>query len=461
MKRITQPVSILLALTLLITTGQGCLGGGGDSPKIDEPEPVTLEFWSVFDNEDAYEEIIDSYKVLHPEVTINYRKLRYDEYEDELVRAYAEGRGPDIFSLHNTWMNGYKDLMEPMPSSVSITEQQLEGSIQKKQITVAVEKPTMSMRDLKQRYVEQVERDVVLEYRPNEDAQAVDKIYGLPFAMDSLALFYNKDLFNAAGIPNPPTSWSELDFHEKVMALTSYDIQGEVEQSAVAMGTARNVERSPDILSLLMMQVGAQFTDERGRIVFEGEEFVNALQYYTDFADPTKEVYTWNENFPGSFDAFANGETAMFIGYSYHTPLLRTTAPKLNFAIAPIPQITDARQINYANYWVQTVAKSSDHSDWAWDFLIYASEEQQVAKYLEEAKRPAVHRSLIASQQDDEDLAAFAQQTLTAESWYHGKDIHAAEEALMDLIDDYLAGNYEDPEELIEIAGRKIQQTLN
>lgn len=459
MKRFLQPFSILIVLSLFITTGQGCFGGG--ATKEVALTPVTLDYWRVFDGKDAFKQIIASYQSQHPNVKINYRRLRFDEYEEELVRAFAEGRGPDIFSVHNTWMRGYQDLMLPMPTTVTVTEPVVQGSIRKEIINVEQEKPTMSMRTLKQTFVDQVETDVVLNYQPNPKIDPVARIYGLPLSMDSLVLFYNKDLLNAAGIAGPPTSWDEADFHEKVKALTSYNDQGEIVQSGAALGTTRNVERATDIFSLLMMQVGVNITDERGRIAFQEipDDVLNAATFYTDFANPTKEVYTWNEDFPSSFDAFASGDTAFFIGYSYHIPLLRTRAPKLNFEIAPIPQISESRQVNFANYWVESVSNSSEVPDWAWDFVLFATEENNAASYLSLANRPAVHRNLIATQLEDDDLAAFAGQTLTARSWYHGKDIHAAEEALKDLIDAVLIG-VEDPKEVIEITARRISQTL-
>lgn len=459
MKRLVTPFSILIILSLFLTTGQGCLSSGGSSAVT--LEPVTLNYWRVFDGEEAFDSIIKSYKAEHPNVKINYRKLRFDEYEDELIRAFAEGRGPDILSVHNTWLEGYQDLLLPMPSSVTVTEQVVQGTVRREVINVLKEKPTLSMRELKQTFVDQVYTDVVLDYQPSPKIDPVEKIYGLPLSMDSLALFYNKDLLNTAGISSPPQYWSEADFHEKVKALTSYDDSGEVVQSGAAIGTSRNVERSTDILSLLMTQVGINMLDERGRIAFQEtpEEVMNALTFYTDFANPTKEVYTWNENFSSSFDAFANGETAFFFGYSYHIPLLRTRAPKLNFAIAPVPQIREQRKVNFANYWVEAVAASTDYPDWAWDFVQYEAEEGQTASYLAKANRPSVHRNLIATQLDNEDLGAFAEQTLTAYSWYHGKDIGASEEALKDLIDAVLAG-IEDPRDIIEIAARRISQTM-
>ncbi|MFH1711865.1 MAG: extracellular solute-binding protein [Patescibacteria group bacterium] len=463
MRRFLKPVTFLIVASLFLTTGQGCVGGGGGGQQL---EQVTLNYWRVFDDSGDFRDIINAYRALHPNVKINYRKLRYDEYEEELVRAIAEGRGPDIFSMHNTWMNEYQNLMEPMPSSVTIQNQETRGTLRQEMVVVETTKPTPSITTLKNDYVEQVAKDAVLSYKATTRSDAQSRIYGFPLSVDSLALFYNRDLLDAAGIPTPPQNWEE--FQAVIPQLTSYDIDGNITQSGAALGTSQNVERSTDILSLLMMQTGTQMTDARGRVAFntvpEGSPKgfypgLNALQFYTDYANPTKQVYTWNENYPNSFEAFANGQTAFFFGYSYHIPLLRTAAPRLNFAVASMPQIEGGRDVNYANYWLEVVSNDTKNSNWAWDFLMFASSAENVTSYLDRTDKPTALRNLVNSQLDDGQVAIFAAQTLTAESWYRGSDATAAENALKNLIDDYLKARYEDPADAMELAANRVQQT--
>ncbi len=454
-------LAALLLLVLLFTMGAGC-GGSGSSASL---EDVDLVIWRVFDDDDTFDVIVDNYRAYHPNISIEYKKLRFDEYEDELIQAFAEDRGPDILSLHNTWLPAYQVLLEPMPSSTTVTYQELQGTLRKETVVVSRTNATMSMRELESSFVDQVAYDVVLDYQPDPDIDPVEMIYGLPMSMDSLALFYNKDLLNAAGIANPAESWSQ--FQEDVIALTSYDSDGNVEQSGAALGTSENVERAADILSLLMMQNGSQMIDERGRVQFheipdDAPEDVypsyDAASFYTDFANPTKEVYTWNDNFDSSFESFANGETAMFLGYSYHIPLLQAAAPKLNYGITTVPQISGGREVNFANYWVECVSASSENPEWAWNFILFATEEEQVVNYLEEAQKPTALRDLIAAQLDDILLGAFAEQTLTAQSWYSGYDAGVMEDVFEGLIDAVLAG-VEDPDNTMSAAASQVSDT--
>ncbi len=449
----------LIALMLIIFTGAGC--GGPTQAQLLASKPAKLTIWRVFDDSSTFAEATSAYRAIHPNVSFEYRELRYDEYEDELIRAFAEGNGPDIFSIHNTWIGGYSSLIQPLPPSLTIPYSETRGTIKKEVIYTVKEEPTISKRTLKTEFVDVVEKDVVRLYRPNAQAEAVERVFGLPLSVDTLALYYNKDLLNAAGIAEPPTTWNQ--FQDQVSKLTQLGLNDSLLQSGAAIGTGENVERAADILSLLMMQNGTQMVDDRGRATFAqdvNEELLgaDALRFYTDFANPLKQVYTWNNDQPNSFDAFASGKTAFFFGYSYHAPLIRTASPKLNFALTGAPQIEGGKTVNYANYWVETVAKTSPHANWAWDFIEFAASIQHVPFYLTAAEKPPARRALINTQSENEDLSAFANQILTAKSWYMGSNAKVAEEAFVDLIEATLKGD--EIEDSLKDAQNKVNQTL-
>ncbi len=450
------------------------LSFNGAACKVTSPEaqkaskPITLKYWRVFDDSDTFDDIITAYRALHPNVQIDYRKLRPEEYERELVNAFAEDRGPDIFSVHNTWVRGYQTKLLPLPPQISVAMREIQGTIKKEVVTTLKTRPSLSLRELRNNFVDTVYSDVVLP-TPDEKKPEVltDRIYGLPLFVDSMVLYYNRDLLNAAKIAQPPRTWSE--FQQTVKRLTRLDNRGNIIQAGAAIGTGKNVERAFDILSLLMMQNGARMTDDAGYAAFHlvpreltgrstppGEE---ALLFYTDFANQGKEVYTWNAQMASSFESFVAGKAAMFLGYSYHLPLIRARAPKLNFGISAAPQIEGNPEINFANYWVEGVSRKTANPDEAWDFVEFMTGAEQAKKYLAEAKRPAALRSLINSQLEDEDLSVFANQTLTAQSWYHGKDAASAERAFIEMLESTVSGALPS-KEAIKFAAEKINQTL-
>lgn len=454
-------------IATLVFAGFGCKKQSQEV--IARSRPFAINYWRVFDDEDSMLEIIAAYRALHPNITVNYRKLRYEEYEKELLNAIAEGRGPDIFSLHNTWMDEWQPRLLPVPPVLSVPFREVRGTIKKEAVTVIHDVPGISLRQLQNDYVDAVYEDVVL---PTEQADPraplVPRIYGLPLSVDTMVMYYNRDILNENGLPQPATHW--LEFQDQVKKITRFDEIGTIIQSAASIGTADNIERSSDILALLMMQNGAQMADDDGVATFDKypPELVGrplppaaeALIFYTDFANPEKEVYTWNDKMADSFEAFVSGRTAFFFGYSYHLPAIRAANRDLNFGIAPMPQIEGNPPVNHANYWVEVVSDKTEHPDEVWDFLQFVTKAENAQKYLARTKKPTALRSLVNSQLEDLDLSVFASQVPSARSWYHGTDVDAMEEAFRETIRQMLASEEPDPATIVGLAATKVNQTV-
>ena len=456
-------VILLLTFVLVIS---GCGLKQGNTAAMEElNNPITLKYWRVFDGKDSFDEIIAAYRELHPNVKIEYRKLRYDEYEQALLEAWAEDRGPDIFTIHNTWLPEYETKILPMPESL-----ELPYIIERHKRTGEVEAAdyrqvkTLTPMDVRNKFAEMVYQEVIYE----------DKVMGLPLSLDSLALFYNRTMLDNAQITKVPTTW--LEVKEAVKKLTLQDEAGNIIQAGIALGAADNINRATDILSLLMMQNGTQMLDETGRQTafhlaspFTTDKTyrpgMEALRFYTDFALPSKEVYSWNDEMPEASQAFIQGKLAMILGYSYQLPLIKTQGAKINIGTAEAPHInadgTDALggKINMASYWVETVSKKTEYENYAWDFLIFISDEEQVLKYLNKARKPTALRSLVTQQLDDYDIQPFANQVLTAKSWYRGRNPQAAEEIFREMINQVVEGK-NTAAEAIEFAASRVNQTF-
>jgi len=447
---------IFILFLLLLTTGAGC-----KKQTVEEAtKPVTLNYWRVFDGQDDFAEIIQRYNAQHPYVTINYRKLRYDEYEEALLNAFAEDRGPDIFSIHNTWMRKYESKLEPLPSQTTMIYQVSQGTIKKELVAEKRVIPSINLKELKQNFVDVVYSDVVIN----------NKIYGLPLSVDTLAMYYNQDLLDASGVVEVPQYWNN-DFQQTVKKITKLDLKGNILQSGIALGTARNIERFSDILSVLMIQNGAIMMSDSGQILFNtvpaNSQNKNynpgqmALRFYNDFADPVKEVYSWNTDFPNSIDAFASGQVAIIFAYSYHLPIIKSKAPKLNFLIAPLPQIEGSiSPINFANYWVEVVSKKSKYKNEAWNFIQYMTRAEQAKTYLDKTKKPTALRSLILEQKKDLDLEVFADQVLTARSWYKGKNPILMEGFFSEMVEKSLEDTEGKGMEIMNLYANRVQQTI-
>ncbi|MFA5317935.1 MAG: extracellular solute-binding protein [Patescibacteria group bacterium] len=449
---------LTLISIMLLTSAFGCK----DSVSKEEAnklQSITLNYWRVWDGEDTFSDIIRAYKAIHPNITIKYKKLRYEEYEQELIESFAEDRGPDILSLHAGWMNRYKNKLAPLPEEITMAYSTVRGTIKKEEVVELATSRTLTAGQIKEQFIDTVYNNAVIG----------GEIYGLPMSVDTMVLFYNRDLLNGAGITEVPQYWNDK-FLEDVKNLTRQNEAGEIIQSGAALGTSDNIERYSDILSLLMMQNGAQMiSDDGSRVTFQtalrdstnAAPGLDALRFYTDFANPVKQVYSWNKEMPNSLEAFAQGRLATFFGYAYHLPMIETRAPRLNFGISPMLQIEgNVNQMNFANFWLESVSNKSAYQDEAWDFIQFAVKAENAQSYLAKAKKPTALRSLINQQKADDDLAIFANQLLTSKTWYRGNDYNAAEVIIGEMIDEALIAETEDLNKIISSGAYRVQQTL-
>ncbi len=375
-------------------------------------KPVTLQFWGVFDDHNAFDKVIANFKAQNPGIDVKYQMFTFEQYEQGFLNALAAGTGPDILMIHNTWLPKHGDKLIPMPST-----------------GVPDTKNPFTIQNFKDQFVDVAYKDLVYN----------NLIYGMPLYVDTLGLYYNRDLFNTAGIARPPQTWAEVN--ADVQLLTKLDRSGNITQSGFALGTARNINRSTDILMDMMIQSGVRMTDDDNRSAMF-DQTVNgqrvgeiALQYYTNFANPRNQDYSWNDSQHYSVDAFTEGTLGMMVGYAHQTQIIRSKAPRLNFALAPMPQASLSDIRNFANYWAVSVAAKSTHSLEAWKFVNYLASKEGTTEYINATNRPVARRDLIDLQRNDPDLGVFAVQALSARSWYQA-DNTAIEGIFADMIDD-------------------------
>lgn len=398
-------VGLGLALLAIIFV---LVGFGG----VKAPPKVTLQFWGVYDEPDFYRDAISQFEKDNRNISVIYKKINFSDYEKQVLDSFAAGTGPDVWLIHNTWLPKHGDKIQPMPD-----------------LSQGQKTPLLSIKDFKDQFVDAAFNDLTFK----------DRIYALPIYVDTLGLYYNKDVFNSAGIASPPKTWD--DFVADVKKLTEIDNRDVIVRSGAAIGTSKNINRSTDILSLLMLQSGVQMTDRDNigasfaRSVQGQDVGETALRFYTDFANSNKQVYSWNNQQHYSVDAFVNGETAMMINYSHQVGAIRDKSPRLNFATALAPQLTGSNlEVNYASYWAPAVAKQSKYPDQAWQFLAFLASKQGVTSYLNVSNRPSARRDLLDIQKNDPDIGPFASQALSAKSWYQ-IDNSAIEKILSDAID--------------------------
>lgn len=424
-------------------------------------KPITLDYWTVFNDVDELRALAARYKQVRPYVTVKIRQVRYDEFDRLFTNALADGVGPDLVSVHNRWLGRYRSRLSVMPKRVRVSRLVLKSKFNKELEVLTDTLQMPSLQSINTAYVRSVPKDVV----------RGDAVYGLPIAFDTLAIYYNKDLLDKSGVAEPPGTWDA--FASAVEKISKQNAQGEIVQSGVALGTSSNIDNAFDIVSLLMMQNGVEmqtgsrvtFSDglNRGRNTHPA---MQAMRFYTDFADSLKKAYSWNENMENAFDAFVRGKSAFYFGFAYDKRRLEARAPGINLGVIAVPQLNTASPSNVANYWIEAVTNQAEYKNEAWDFVRFLTAPDTVKKYTDATLQPSPLRVHNAEQLQNPDLAPFASQVLFAENWYTGNDVAVAEEAFDTMVSAFLLepGDGEDKLKrnvnLIIDAARVVQQTV-
>ncbi|MDE2078774.1 MAG: extracellular solute-binding protein [Patescibacteria group bacterium] len=181
--------------------------------------------------------------------------------------------------------------------------------------------------------------------------------FGLPFTIDPLVMYWNRALFANASLTTPPSYWD--DFSSLAPKLSKADQNGTLTESAVALGTWSNVTNAKAILVSILGELGNPIITLNTQGGYQSTLLaqstsaalpVNSLvTFYTDFADPTKPVYSWNSSMANSFDAFTAGKVAVYFGFASELQNIRAANPNLDFAVAPLPAIRGGGSGSYAD----------------------------------------------------------------------------------------------------------------
>lgn len=305
---------------------------------------VALTYWGLFEDQSILAPIIADFEKQNPNIKINYSMQDIKDYRERLTTRVNNGNGPDIFRFHNSWLPMLSNILLPLPTSVTSKE------------------------------------EFVKNYYPVVQADLIKNgaIYGVPLQIDTLNLFINKDLFQAAGL-NPPTNW--IEFENVSRQLTVKDENNNIKTAGAALGTYNNITNAQSIISMLLVQNGVNLNDISSNIQSAGD----ALRFYSSFSLSSLNV--WDNTFDQSIKVFASGSLAMYFGYSWDFFTIKSINPNLSFDIYPVPNLS-GQNVTIASYWAEGVSSKSKHQKEALLFMQYLAQKETAQKlFIEESKK--------------------------------------------------------------------------
>jgi ABC-type glycerol-3-phosphate transport system substrate-binding protein len=304
----------------LATAGSG---GGGVSP-------VTI--WGTFDAATVKEVLRSAAEEDSRLSQVTYVQKDPATFEQDLANALASGNGPDLFILRSDEALYDQDKLYVIPYS-SLSQSQFQSTF----------------------------------VNAGNTYLSANGVLGLPILVDPLVLYWNTDDLATAGIAEPPQYWNQVP--TMTAQLVQEDDAGNLQKEALALGTYQNITGAKDILSLLIEQAGGQVVElnAAGQYVpglsqggGASQAALSALEFYTEFANPSQADYTWNDAQPEASQAFAAGNLAMYIGYASEEPQILAANPNLSFGAARVPQVSSTQNsIDAGGAYAIAVARNS------------------------------------------------------------------------------------------------------
>ena len=284
----------------------GVLPGFGTDTK----ELKTATMWGTIPKQNM-EGILDKLGVAPYAIEINYQQKNPATFERDLIEALAEQAGPDIIIFPSELILEYRDKLTPLPEEF---------------ITERIFRDTFS------------DGTEIL-------IQESGEILGLPYLIDPLVFYYNRDLFRNESIASAPKTWDA--FVSASRRLTKIN-NGAITQSGAPLGLESNVKNFKEIISLLVLQTGAPIVERSLKVSFSpqgssADTVQSALRFYTDFSNIQKTSYSWSKAMPNSNEAFYRELAATYLGFGSEYPRMKIENPHLNFDITSVPQISGGK----------------------------------------------------------------------------------------------------------------------
>ena len=254
----------------------------------DKKEVVIWDYFETDAQKEMMQSLIDGFNASQDEYEASHVYVPFADYEKQLTLGIASGELPDLVILDGCSMASFIQLgLFGDISDVDINwDEYMEG--------------------------------------PMESTMLDGKHYGIPFATNCTALFYNKDMFDAAGIdyPDENTTWDE--FHEMAKALTKDGVSG-------FGNAATNTDEGTFQCLQWIYTAGGSYTD-----IEDGVDAYKLMQEMIEDGSWTKECVNWTQSDVNN--NFMAGNLAMQQNGPWQIPGIEANAPDLNYGVTVIPK---------------------------------------------------------------------------------------------------------------------------
>ena len=241
-----------------------------------------------------WEGLISDFEAANPDVSLALEVVSWEQINDVISTRVQTGDAPDILNIDAFATFAADDLLRPAEEVLSPE-------------TLA---------------------DIIPSFAENATIDGVQ--YGIPLIASSRALFYNTDLFEQAGITEPPATWDDL----RAAAQAIVDLPGDEIGYAMPLGPEEAQAES----SIWMFGNGGGWVDDSGAFTIDSAENVEAFEYMSGLvADGLTQPNPGTTDRQDAANLFFEGQIGMIEGLPPFLQFIADDHPELNFAVAPSP----------------------------------------------------------------------------------------------------------------------------
>lgn len=327
----------LTAIGLTLVLGAGIITGCGEEKSAKAGKAsLSIGFWDT-NQKATLEKMIDAYTEKNPDVSIKMQLTPWKDYWTKLEASATGGTAPDVFWLNTLHSEIYQ-----------------EGGILA-DLTRAAEKSDIG---LNENYAEAI-----------TDSYTIDgKLYAIPKDTGTCALWYNKDLFDKAGVDYPTDDWTWEN-----MLQASEKLKGNMGEGVYAIGSPVDFEVYS---STIFAAGGTIMTEDKTAPTYTMPETLEGVQIWIDLIEKGYSPSIADLTDSSAAIRFEGGRLAMYMGGSYMTTQFANNdeiREKINLVEYPL---YNGKEPNMAGGLGYAVYEKSKQKDAAIDFALWLGSEE-------------------------------------------------------------------------------------
>ena len=367
-KKLIVPVIAAIALVAVAcTSGSDSGSSSGTGSPGSSGAPIELTMWhgygKVIDNQGQtnYEaksltDLVDEYNAMNTGIHVNLDYIGSNDHAlEKLTVALNAGEQPDITYQYGTSM----PQIATAPGVMDLTDK--------------VQDPSYNWSDFSE---------------GARQAATVDgHVYGIPALIDNLAIVYNKDLFQQAGVAPPSADWTWDDFIAAAKALT--------DPSKQQYGWAFPIDGSEDTTwhyDAMLWEAGGDILNaDNTQAAFNSDAGVQALTALQQMAVTDKSVFLDQQN-TGKIDTLFNSGK---IGMDVTGPWALSGYPDINYGVQIMPEFPGGSHATIAGPDMWVMFDNNGHGEAAWQFMQWLTAAEQVKADAMESGHLPIRNSVV------------------------------------------------------------------